>query len=507
MIYSGTMQAKNNETIPLFKSGKPVHSKYNPNAEKTILPDDFSGCVIIAGIGAGFHIENLASNSSIQKIIAVEGDFESLEFSKNFSAVKRLIKNPRIAFCTADTLEETLISTYIPCLYKNLTLSFLRSWENEDPNMAEKIRNTFSSSIKKISADYSVQVHFGKLWHKNILENLKFISENKIHNFAEKIDTTEKVAAIIAAGPSLETSIKKLRANRNNYFIVATDTAFDTLVLEQIIPDAVVSVDAQHISSEHFFCCRKSDSIFVFDICANPEAVRLVQGRKNKIHFIRSGHPLSALAAKVFPMPLTETGSGTVTIAAADWARQMGFSSMEFFGADFSYSDGKPYCRGTYLEKKFLSISKRFLSSEDLYTALMYRTEIEKTTSAPFCTPGKNAVTSEVLKSYGSTLLQWVEKHGYEKKDAVIKSKKIMCKKTEIAEADFDFKKDFFTPYFSKIENFYKGAGNLENSSIIQSILESQEMTSLLPLLAAFKGASLFENISLAYNFLLYYNS
>ena len=507
MIYSGTTIAKNNETIPLFKSGKPVHSKYNPNAEKTILPEDFSGCVIIAGIGAGFHIENLAANSSVFKIIAVEEDFESLEFSKNFPAVKRLTKNSKITFCTAGTLEETLISTYLPCLYKNLTLSFLRSWENEDPNMAEKIRNTFSSSIKKISADYSVQVHFGKLWHKNILENLKFISENRIHNFDGKIDSTEKVAAIIAAGPSLETSIKKLKANRNNYFIVATDTAFGTMLLEQITPDAVVSVDAQHISSEHFFCCSKSHTIFVFDICANPEAVRLVSNRKNQIHFIRSGHPLSAMAAKVFPLPLTETGSGTVTIAAADWARQMGFSSMEFFGADFSYSDGKPYCRGTYLEKKFLSVSKRLLSSENLYTALMYRTEIEKTTATPFCAPGKNAVTSEVLKSYGTTLLQWVKKHGYEKKGAVIRSKKATCTTVENTDSDFDFKRDFFTPYFVKIENFYNGARNLENSSLIQSMLESQEMTSLLPLLATYKNTSLFENISLAYNFLLYYNS
>ena len=137
----------------------------------------------------------------------------------------------------------------------------------------------------------------------------------------------------------------------------------------------------------------------------------------------------------------------------------------------------------------------------------MYRTEIEKTTAAPFCAPGKNAVTSEVLKSYGTTLLQWVEKYGYEKKGAVIRSKKATCTTAENTDSDFDFKRDFFTPYFVKIENFYNEARNLENSSLIQSMLESQEMTSLLPLLATYKNTSLFENISLAYNFLLYYNS
>ena len=38
MIYSSVTKSKNGEDIPLFLDGKPMHSKYNPSAER-ILAD------------------------------------------------------------------------------------------------------------------------------------------------------------------------------------------------------------------------------------------------------------------------------------------------------------------------------------------------------------------------------------------------------------------------------------------------------------------------------------
>lgn len=73
-----------------------------------------------------------------------------------------------------------------------------------------------------------------------------------------------------------------------------------------------------------------------------------------------------------------ESGAGTVTIAAADWAKSCGFQKLKFFGADFSYNFGKPYTKGTYLEKQFFSKSNRLISAEEKHIALMFRTELEK---------------------------------------------------------------------------------------------------------------------------------
>ena len=40
MIYSGTVKSKNGDDIPLFASGKPMHSKYNPENEAEAFAED-----------------------------------------------------------------------------------------------------------------------------------------------------------------------------------------------------------------------------------------------------------------------------------------------------------------------------------------------------------------------------------------------------------------------------------------------------------------------------------
>lgn len=75
MIYSSVIQSKNGDAIPLFANGKPMHSKYNPSAER--LPVDAAvqeGFFLIGGIGGGYHIANLVRQLKNYCIIAFESD-------------------------------------------------------------------------------------------------------------------------------------------------------------------------------------------------------------------------------------------------------------------------------------------------------------------------------------------------------------------------------------------------------------------------------------------------
>lgn len=65
MLYSNTIPAKNNQIIPVFYDGRPMHSKYDPlreaeNFVQTIKKSDF---FVVAGIGAGYHIKKFLKNS------------------------------------------------------------------------------------------------------------------------------------------------------------------------------------------------------------------------------------------------------------------------------------------------------------------------------------------------------------------------------------------------------------------------------------------------------------
>lgn len=505
MIYSGTILSKTNRQVPVYTSGKPSHSKYNPDVEKINVPQDFHGCLVIAGIAGGFHIANALSSPDITKIIAVEADAESLNFVRSLDKVREMSESKKITFCTVENLMETLLNQYLPSLHKNLTLEFLRSWEMENQDPSRQIHECLMDFLKLVSADYSVQVHFGKLWHRNIMLNLKYIAENSNWTSIVPPDTQKK-AAVIAAGPSLEKTITRLSDERNSFYIISTDTAYGTLAANNITPDAVVTVDAQHVSSEHYFGVKKTDTLFILDISSNPETVKHLHKTGNSIFFVRSAHPLSAYISEATGIPYLDSGSGTVTIAAADFAKKAGFGEIEFFGADFAYSDGKPYSRGTYLEKKFHSTSGRTFSAENLYTALMFRTELMDTKDSVFINPCTNKKTSPVLESYAKTLLQWAEKN-----DFVKSPNSFVCKKSNITNLNLSkpdgtkIEKELKSLMLSIKDKIHEMNGS-SDFEIIDKITSSKELMTLLPLLAAMKGDSLTENISLAYKFLLYYN-
>ncbi|MBR1911809.1 MAG: DUF115 domain-containing protein, partial [Treponema sp.] len=355
MIYKETIFSKNNLPLPVFNTGKPMHSKYNPAQEMPVISCEneetlTEGFFLVMGIGAGYHIKNLLEKiqDKLQSycIVAVEADSESLEYCRQFPIIKELSALKTIAFCTKDNLTSILLQNYIPSKYGNFFLVPQRAWQNENSADCTMIELIVKETLKNISNDYSVQAHFGKLWMSNIMSNLMTFTKNPTLQANIKL-----TAAVIAAGPSLDSSIEILKQNRQSYCIIATDTTYGTLIQSDISPDFVVSVDAQQVSVTHFLKCPDAhDSLpttFIFDICTNPAVPVYVQSKGHSVFFIQSGHPLACLASETAHLPYIETGAGTVTIACCDIARLLRFNRIELFGADFSYSKGKPYTKGT----------------------------------------------------------------------------------------------------------------------------------------------------------------
>ncbi|MBP5753894.1 MAG: hypothetical protein J6W60_13710, partial [Treponema sp.] len=121
---------------------------------------------------------------------------------------------------------------------------------------------------------------------------------------------------------------------------------------------------------------------------------------------------LSKMAADQFNIPVINSGSGTVAIAACDIARFCGAEKIKLYGADFCYSGGKPYAKGTYLDSIYGRSSERTCPAETIFSALMYRTELND--CKPLFSAGlENPRTSPVLDSYSKALLDWAESNSY----------------------------------------------------------------------------------------------
>lgn len=482
-LYLSKTETKTGLSIPVFTSGRTLESKYNPERESENLLNTIDreyNFFIVFGLGSGYFVSLLVEKYPAAKIIVIENTQQDFLFLNEFQNVNKIRQNPNIIFSDVISFKNNLVKNYIPALHGDIKIIERISWKNENIAIMPFIIQEMNSALKLVSADYSVQSHFGKIWQHNILSNLKYLDSNNINI---TIETTKKTAVIVAAGPTLDEKIDYIKTNQDNLFIISTDTAFTSLLKQNIIPEIVVSIDGQHVSQEHFSEDNNlfDNTIFALDLCCNPAIAQ----KAKKVFFFGSGHPLSNEVVNKYNLPVLYSGSGTVTITALDLATKLGFSDIQVIAADFSYRNGKPYAKGTYLDCIYGRQENRLTTSEKLFTKLMYRTELLKKEEDIF--------TTDVLESYRKSFEEYLSQNDFNfeyKNDLYFITK---CSSTSISgkiiKYSFDMK-SFFIELGKEFKN-----GNT---------------TFLLPYIAYLRNKTNTQNLkeleNLAYSYFVSYN-
>lgn len=483
MIYKEIIKSKNGAEIPVFLDGKSFHSKYNPEREAFLLAQNAekNDFFLATGLGAAFHIKELQKKFPESFILVLENSESDIEFLEKIPGVKNIC-NEKTKICALENLEENLQRFYLPAKYSTFSVFTVNSWIQEiDKNLLLK---KITSALAKISADFSVQAHFGKIWQANILNNLKFATKERKFSLP-----VEKKCLICAAGPTLDEKIEFIRKNRNEYYIISTDTAFKTLRAEKIFSDAVISIDGQMISYSHFTGKISPETLFIFELMANHSAIKKIAEKTENILFTISSHPFEQLLdlSQKNAFFQADSGSGTVTIAALDFAKRAGFSNIEIFGADFGYTNNKPYAKGTYLDRINYSKQTKISSAEKEFSKQMFRTELINVS--------KNKKTTEVLKLYEENLFSWCRNNNckIEKYEDSYKIENFSKEKREVKNVPFDTRL------------FFEQLKNAENSVQVE--------TALLPYISWLKNSKknaqnipFNEYTKLALNFILRYN-
>ncbi len=405
MNYTGFITAKNGSPVPV-RGAVCFHSTYNPEREGERFAAPFadgSSFFVVPGVCGGYHLAALARRFPRATIIAVEETDDDIDFLSPLPCVQYLRQSPRVIITTTERLAHTLLQHFVPAEHTALQVAVLRAWEDTFPAQATAIKTILSQTLAVISADYSVQSHFGSIWQRNILLNLRHAAKQ---DAATLTFPTEKTAAIIAAGPTLDKTWRQLAQKRDAYYIIATDTGYRALLRRGIASDAVICTDAQMVSHAHFFALAPQ-TLCVFDLDANPATARHATGRQRML-FVQTGHPLAAFAdngTETFP-PIS-AGSGTVTVAAASFAIRAGFSRIRFFGADFCYADGKAYAKGTYLDDLYQVSGNRLNPAEQQFVRLLFRTELQD--------KGNGLLTTGLLESYKNSLESLLDANNFKK--------------------------------------------------------------------------------------------
>ena len=381
--------------LPLLKNGKLLHSKYDPLKEASRFFTGNENFILFCGLGAGIQIEFFLNNFDSKYCAVTEASFSNFKSLFKIIDFSHLILNKNLSFLPpfeSENFEKEFINSYIPAIHGNFEIKILRPWEDFYKEKIPKFEKKIQASLEKIQADVSTQAAFGKIWMRNIMQNLKTAS--LIRPFIPKTDPSKK-AYILGAGPSLESALENIKKYRDSIVLFASDTAFPVLISAGIEADFFVTMDPQNISYAHCFKPFTKNTVGIFDLCSNPILAREFLKNGNSFFFTKSAHPFAQYASFFSPFPYMETGSGTVALATRSAALSLGFKDLEFFGLDFAYTDGKAYAAGTYLSKQFEKNSFKTSPLETKFCDLMFRTEVKKMQEN-----GKITYTTALLDGY-----------------------------------------------------------------------------------------------------------
>ncbi|GHV84835.1 hypothetical protein AGMMS50230_04430 [Spirochaetia bacterium] len=377
------IESRSGQVIPALTSpggaAHPLHSTVDPRKEGERLVSTLNeeGYIVFLGMGGGFGAEAALQRRGTKKVLALEYGADGLAELLSSRDYMSLFGDPRfrlLADPSKTELEAYILNSYIPAIHGGIRVFPLRARAGTDERFwsaGETIKNT----IESVSRDYSAQAYFGKRWFSNIIRNLPL---------AEKQKTSIppiKRAAICAAGPSLDLHlpfIKKERDSKDRPFLIASDTSLPALLRAGIKPDAVISIDCQHISYRHFFDPLPPETKLFLDLASPPPVAARTENRV----FFSSAHPLSLYIGRFWrALPVLDTSGANVTYAALSLAENLGARSLSLYGADFSYPLGKTYVRGAYIYPYFERLQSRYAPVEAQHSAFLYRdSSLEKIT-------------------------------------------------------------------------------------------------------------------------------
>jgi hypothetical protein len=352
----------------------PLHSLVDPRKEgkRLVATLGNEGFIVIFGLGGAFHVEAALERPETACVTVIDFDINGVAELLRAREYIGVFNDPRFRLLvdpTAEALEKHLLERYRPAICGGIAVLPLRTRTGFGQPLFNDAALHIKSAIDAVSADYSVQAHFGKRWFSNIIRNL-----SRAEQILPALPPIRS-AAICAAGPSLDAAIPLLQEKKDRPFIIAVDTSLPSLLGAGLEPDAVVSIDCQHISYHHFMAGLPERTLLFLDLASPP----LVASRSALPYFFSGGHPLTRyLSRRWRPLPELDTSGANVTYAALSLAEYLGARNIELYGADFAYPQGVTYARGSYIRSLFENRQTRNNPLENLHSTFLYRTPLSR---------------------------------------------------------------------------------------------------------------------------------
>ena len=350
-------------TASIPHHGRPLWlaSRYDPIKEAAKLVEGIehekSACVVVLGMGLGYHVAELAQDMGRRGVIIVfepepgvwravleKVDHRSWlargELVLADSQTDRAALLNRIEKHAATVTQGTHLLTHPPCRQRH-----------EQP-----VRD-FSRMIAEVLAFCRTNVATALV---NAARTCRNLASNVDHYAAGH--GTDDLAGVakgypaicVAAGPSLVKNVDLLRdpLKRSKVVLITAQTALKPLLARGIKPDFVTALDYSHISSRFY---EDLPSLPDVTLVAEPKAHRtILESFPGPIRVPHSQFNDLLLGDMAEPRIPLKAGA-TVAHLSFYLAQHLGCDPIIFIGQDLGFSDGLYYAPGTAVHKVWSS--------------------------------------------------------------------------------------------------------------------------------------------------------
>lgn len=377
----GNVVAKNNQVydkveLIASKSEQPtlrigsyfMHSSYDPIKEAKRLAEAHSKeghFHVLFGFGLGYLARELFYKlGKDEYLLIVEPNIQVFQLALKTTDFSCLIESDRVFFNIGEEL--SYLKPYIHLLVHNGYLNKVNfivspNYNKVYPELKQDVTNLFKETSMLELININTFHHFAKPWQDNFLNNMyQAIFAKPFSSMVKKLSCPVVIAA---AGPSLTKQLPLLRMIRDKVFILCAGSAINSLLVNEVKPHAIVTVDGGE-ANYYLFHGLNTDSIpIIYSFTVHKD----IPSNHYGIQFVFNDNPtLKPWIKKLYQRDIGfAKGGQSVANYCLDIACQMTTGPICFIGQDLAYTNNQTHAEGSK-NGRTLDIDK--VSREKRYT-------------------------------------------------------------------------------------------------------------------------------------------
>jgi SAM-dependent methyltransferase len=379
-----------------------LHSRRDPVGEAARLLSDettTAPVVVLIGAGAGFGVDALEQRGFTGRILILEPVAAHAAAMLRRRSLVSLIDSGRLRLlCGPGYVGWLGLSAWMPTRAVPVAVVVQPVLAREIPADVKHAADVLRRLLFNAQANEGARRTFAGPYLRNTLAHLpELVQSRDVRALFGHFAGT--AACVLAAGPSLNRNLEALRADQDRFVVLAVDTALRTCLDAGIAPDFVVAVDPAESNRRHLAVTQVPART---SLVAEPSVARgSFDAFSGRVYTFRvdEHHPWPWLRRHGVDRGVLAAW-GSVLTTTLDLAVRLGCSPIHLLGADFAYTGGQPYCRGTVYEEDWTRNVADGARLEDVWRQMM-----RQPTLTERGVDGHDAETSAPLQAFRD----WVE--------------------------------------------------------------------------------------------------